>query len=261
MTHMLNEHCAVSRQPNGVVTLTISGAGRATVLGSPVIRGLIEGLSQLANDRELRVLILASPGEKSFIAGADIAEMARLTPETAQIFISGLRDLCDAVRRFPAPVVARIQGWCLGGGLELAMACDMRVAAPSAKFSMPEVKVGIPSVIHAALMPRLIGMARARWLILTGATIDAATALAWGLVDVVSDAGGLDGALDAAIAPLLECGPAAIASQKALMQQWEELPLSEAVNVSVPIFGEAFATGEPQRYMQHFLDEKAKKGG
>ena len=259
MTEMLNAQCAVSRQPDGVVTLTISGAGRATVLGSPVIRGLTEGLAVLAQDSDLRVLILASPGEKSFIAGADIGEMAKLTPETAQTFIGGLRDLCEAVRRFPAPVVARIQGWCLGGGLELAMACDLRVASPEARFAMPEVRVGIPSVIHAALMPRLIGAARARWLILTGETIDAATALSWGLVDAVSAPGDLDGAVARAIAPLLACGPAALKAQKELMLQWEELPLSQAVNVSVPVFGQAFTTGEPQRYMQHFLDAKAEK--
>lgn len=258
---MPNDYCSVSRQSNGVVTLTISGAGRATVLGTPVIRGLVEGINELAGDPDLRVLILASPGERSFIAGADIGEMARLTPESAEIFISGLRDLCESVRLFPTPVVARIQGWCLGGGLELAMACDLRVAAPEAKFAMPEVKVGIPSVIHAALMPRLIGMARARWLILTGETIDAPTALSWGLVDVVSASGELDAAVARAVAPLLECAPAALASQKTLMRQWEELPLSQAIDVSIPVFGQAFATGEPQRYMQHFLDGKAKPGG
>lgn len=258
MTAMLNDYCAVSDAPNGVKTLTISGAGKATVLSTEVIRGLADGLSILALDNDLRVLVLASPGERSFIAGADITEMAQLKPDTAETFITGLKGLCEAVRQFPAPVVARIQGWCLGGGLELAMACDMRIAAPEAKFSMPEVKVGIPSVIHAALMPRLIGVARARWLILTGETIDAETALAWGLVDVVAPTGGLDGAISKAVAPILECGPAVIAAQKALMNRWEELPLSEAVDVSIPVFGRAFSTGEPQRYMQHFLDEKAK---
>lgn len=261
MTASLNDYCSVSRRPNGIATLTIQDAGRATVLGSAVIGGLIEGLSILADDRDLRVLVLASPGDRSFIAGADIGEMARLTPETAEIFIGALRDLCEAVRRFPAPVVARIQGWCLGGGLELAMACDMRVAAPEAKFAMPEVKVGIPSVIHAAMIPRLIGGARARWLILTGATIDAATALSWGLVDVVSESGDLDGAVARAVEPILACGPAVIAAQKALMNRWEELPLAEAIEISVPVFGQAFATGEPQRYMQHFLAEKAKSSG
>jgi enoyl-CoA hydratase/carnithine racemase len=178
---------------------------------------------------------------------------------SGETFIGGLRDLCEAVRRAPVPVVARIQGWCLGGGLELAMACDLRVAAPTANFAMPEVKLGIPSVIHAALMPRLIGMARARWLILTGATIDAATALQWGLIDVVAGPAGLDAAVTDALAPILACGPAVIATQKALLRQWEELPLNEAIAATVPAFGRTFASGEPQRYMQAFLDAKARR--
>lgn len=259
MSEMLNEYCALARPQPGVVQLTISNAGRANVLGTPVIRGLIDGLARLAAEPGLRVLVLTGSGERSFIGGADIAEMAALRPESGEVFIRGLRDLCEAVRRFPTPVVARIQGWCLGGGLEIAMACDMRVSARSAKYSMPEVKIGIPSVIHAALMPRLIGSARARWLILTGATIDAETALSWGLVDIVAPERELDGAIVEAIAPLLECGPAVIAAQKALLNQWEELPLSAAIDASVSIFGQAFASGEPQRYMQHFLDEKARK--
>ena len=129
-------------------------------------------------------------------------------------------------------MIARIPGWCLGGGLEFAAACDFRIAAQDAKFAMPEVKVGIPSVIHAALLPRLIGWGRARWLIMTAATIDAPTALDWGLVDVGGAKGGLDAAVESTVAALLECGPEAMRAQKALLKQWEELPLKESVNLS-----------------------------
>ncbi|MBN8940966.1 MAG: enoyl-CoA hydratase/isomerase family protein [Rhizobiales bacterium] len=253
---MLNDHCAVERRGQGVVRLTISNAGKSNILGSPVIAALTAGLAELAGERDLRALILTGAGETSFIGGADIKEMAGLEPASAERFIMGLRDLCEAVRRFPAPVAARIGGWCLGGGLELAMACDMRIAAETAKFAMPEVKVGIPSVIHAALMPRLIGAGRARWLLLTGATIDARTALDWGLVDVIASPGDLDAAVDQALAPVLACGPEAIRAQKALLRQFEELPLSQAIAASVPVFGQAFATGEPQAHMQAFLARK-----
>jgi enoyl-CoA hydratase/carnithine racemase len=121
---------------------------------------------------------------------------------------------------------------------------------------MPEVKVGIPSVIHAALLPRLIGWGRARWLIMTAATIDAPTALGWGLVDVVAPEDGLDAAVERTIAAILECAPEAMRSQKALLKQWEELPLKESVNLSVGVFGEAYLTSEPQRLMQGFIDRK-----
>jgi enoyl-CoA hydratase/carnithine racemase len=147
-------------------------------------------------------------------------------------------------------------GWCLGGGLEVAAACDFRVAGHDAKFGMPEVRVGIPSVIHAALLPRLIGSGRARWLVMTAENIDAATALAWGLVDVVAPEGGLDAAVEKTIDSLLRCGPEALRAQKALLRQWEELPLTESVNLSIGVFGRSFLTDEPKRLMQEFIDRK-----
>src|SRR6195952_5250755 len=253
---MLNSVCGIERDPRGVVRLTICNAGPLNILGSAVIDGVREGLHVLATERQTRVLILAGQSEKSMIGGADIREMAGLDQASAEKFITGLRDLCEAVRAFPAPVIARIPGWCLGGGLEVAAACDFRIAAHDARFAMPEVRVGIPSVIHAALLPRLIGWGRARWLVMTAENIDAPTALAWGLIDKVAPPGGLDAAVEHTVKALLECGPQAVRSQKALLRQWEELPLTESVNLSVGVFGQSFLTGEPQRMMQGFLDRK-----
>jgi enoyl-CoA hydratase len=254
--HMLNPYCGVDRDPRGVVRLTICNAGSLNILGSAAINGVRQGLEVLATERAIRALIIAGQSEKSLIGGADIKEMARLDQASAEKFITGLSDLCEAARAFPAPVIARIPGWCLGGGLEFAAACDLRIAAHDAKFAMPEVKVGIPSVIHAALLPRLIGWGRARWLIMTAATIDAPTALAWGLVDAVAPEGGLDAEVERMVAALLECGPEALRAQKALLKQWEELPLKESVNLSIGVFGQSFLTDEPRKLMQGFLDRK-----
>jgi enoyl-CoA hydratase len=123
-------------------------------------------------------------------------------------------------------------------------------------LGMPEVRVGIPSVIYAALLPRLIGWSRARWLVMTAENIDASTALAWGLVDKVAADGGLDDAVEHTVKALLECGPEAIRSQKALLRQWEELSLKESVDLSIGVFGKSFLTGEPQRLMQGLIDRK-----
>jgi enoyl-CoA hydratase/carnithine racemase len=253
---MLNPHCGVERDPRGVVRLTICNAGSLNILGTPVINDLRDGLRVLATERHCRVLIIAGQSDKSMIGGADIKEMAGLDQASAEKFITGLRDLCEAVRAFPAPVIARMPGWCLGGGLEVAAACDFRIAAADAKFGMPEVRVGIPSVIHAALLPRLIGWGRARWLLMTAENIDAPTALAWGLVDVVAPEGDLDAAVEKTVAALLECAPEALRAQKALLRQWEELPLKEAVNLSIGVFGQSYLTGEPQRLMRAFIDRK-----
>src|SRR3989440_9943575 len=237
---MLNTYCGVDRDPRGVVRLTICNAGSLNILGSAVINGVREGLEALAADLQIRVLVISGQSEKSMIGGADIKEMVGLDQVSAEKFITGLRDLCEAVRAFPEPVIARMPGWCLGGGLEFAAACDFRIAAHDAKFGMPEVKVGIPSVIHAALLPRLIGWGRARWLIMTAENIDAPTALAWGLVDVVAGEGGLDGAVEHTLAALLACGPHALRIQKALLREWQELPLKESIDISIDAFGRSF---------------------
>jgi len=253
---MLNAHCGLDRDTSGVVRLTICNAGALNILGSAVIDAVRAGLEQLATDASIRVLVLAGQSQKSMIGGADIKEMATLDQRSAEAFITRLRDLCEVVRAFPAPVIARLPGWCLGGGLEVAAACDFRVAAHDAKFGMPEVRVGIPSVIHAALLPRLIGWARARWLVMTAENIDAPTALAWGLIDKIAPTGGLDAEIEHLVNALLECGPEALRSQKALLRQWEELPLTESVNLSVKVFGESFLTDEPTRLMQAFVNRK-----
>ncbi len=254
--HMLNPHCGVDRDARGVVRLTICNAGSLNILGSAQINGVREGLEVLATERAIRVLVIAGESEKSMIGGADIKEMAKLDQASAEKFITGLRDLCEAVRAFPAPVIARMPGWCLGGGLEFAAACDFRIAAQDAKFAMPEVRVGIPSVIHAALLPRLIGWGRARWLMMTAATIDAPTALSWGLVDVVAKEGQLNVEIEKVVEMLLECGPEALRAQKALLKQWEELPLKESIDLTIGVFGQSFLTDEPRRMMQGFLDRK-----
>src|ERR1700704_3034444 len=212
--HMLNPYCGVDRDPRGVVRLTICNAGSLNILGSAAISGVRAGLEVLATERAIRALIIAGQSEKSMIGGADIKEMAKLDQASAEKFITGLRDLCEAARVFPAPVIARMPGWCLGGGLEFAAACDFRIAAHDARFGMPEVKVGIPSVIHAALLPRLIGWGRVRWLLMTAENIDAPTALAWGLIDVMAPQGGLDAAVERTVSALLQCAPEALRAQK-----------------------------------------------
>src|SRR4029078_7997649 len=124
---MLNPHCGIDRDDRGVVRLSICNAGTLNILSSAVTDGVREGFEKLAGDKEIRVVILAGQGGKSMIGGADIKERARLDQKSAKAFISRLRDLCEAVRKFPAPVIARLPGWCLGGGLAVAGAWYLRV--------------------------------------------------------------------------------------------------------------------------------------
>jgi enoyl-CoA hydratase/carnithine racemase len=205
------------------------------------------------------VLVLRGSGDRAFIGGADIGEMVTLTPATAEAFITRLAGLCDAVAEVPVPVIARIAGWCLGGGLEVALACDLRLCDDSAVFGMPEVKVGIPSVIHAALLPRLVGQARAHWLLLCCESIDAGRAEAWGLVHERCAAGQLDRAVQMRAACLAALPPQALRQQKRLLRHWQTVPLAQAVRDSIGEFAQAYASGEPQALMGEFMARKAAR--
>jgi len=250
------QHAGVDIDARGIATVTIRDAGSLNILGTPVIASATRALEALAANDAVRVVVLRGTGDKGFIGGADIKEMAALDRASAQAFISGLRRLCDAVRHCPAPVIARMPGWCLGGGLELALACDIRIAADNAQLGMPEVKVGIPSVIHAALMPRLIGNARASWLLLTGEIVNAVDALQWGLVSRVVPLDALDQEVERVAALLAGFGPVAVRQQKRLLREWEDAPVDVSINNSVAEFGSAFDTGEPQQHMATFLNRK-----
>ena len=242
----------------GVATLSIRGTHRLNIIGSAAIADATRDLEALSLRDDVRVLILRGPAD-SFIGGADIDEMASLDSHSALRFIRGLASLCEALRQFPRPVIARLAGWCLGGGLEVAASCDLRIAAGDARFGMPEVLVGIPSVIHAALLPRLIGQSRSTWLLTTGEAIDAVRAEQWGLVHEIADGGaeGQAGALDRAVnrlaGRLAGLGPAVLAQQKRLLRSWEDQPLAQSIEQSVAEFGAAFESGEPQHYMGEFL--------
>ena len=253
------KHAHAELDASGVAILSIHEAGTLNILSTPVIQDLTAALNRLALHNNVRALILRGSGDKAFVAGADISEMSKLTRETAVQFITGLRDLCEAVRSFPVPVIARIPGWCLGGGLEFAMACDVRIASHGTQLGMPEVKVGIPSVIHATLMPKLIGESRAAWMLLSGENIGSEQALNWGLISESVPLEELDARTMAIAQNFAAIGPAVLRQQKTLLRRWEKLSLTDAIDDSVQEFGKAFETGEPQKFMNQFLEHKRKK--
>lgn len=236
--------------------VTVHNPTRLNVLDSDLIRQLLTAFRTLGGERDLRCAVLTGSGSRAFIGGADLRELVELTPETTHRFISRLHMACAAIRRLPVPVIARIRGYCLGAGVEVAASCDLRVASENATFGMPEVKVGIPSVIEAALLPRLIGAGRTRELVYTGEPITAVEAERWGLVERAVPDGDLDAAVRRRVDAIAAAGPEAIRLQKALAQRWDTLPLDHAIQVGVRSFTTAYHTDEPQRYMRAFLDRK-----
>jgi len=239
-----------------VARLTIDNRGKLNTLDSALMREIVAAVDALASRDDLRALVVTGAGEKAFIGGASIPEMAALDQASARSFITRVHETCDCLRRLPVPVVARIDGYALGAGLEVAVSCDLRIATTRAKFGMPEVKVGLPSVVEAALIPHLIGFGRARELMMLGETIDAATALAWGLVERVVAPDALDAEIGTVLAALLAAGPQAIRRQKALMQAWEALPVGEAIAAGIDAFEQTFSTDEPRRLLSGFASRK-----
>jgi enoyl-CoA hydratase/carnithine racemase len=248
-------------RPQGghVVRLTIDNAAKLNSLNRALMAEIIETAGRLATDPQLRLLILTGAGERAFVGGADIAEIAALDRDSARGFITLVHRCCDSFRRLPVPVIARIDGYALGAGLELACACDLRVASERSVFGMPEVRIGIPSVVEAALLPKLIGQGRARRLLLTGETIGAAEALSWGLVDVVPQPEALDEAVEDLARAILAAGPQAIRLQKSLVLDWEELSTSAAVQRGIDCFVSAYDTDEPARMAGAMLAEMQAK--
>jgi enoyl-CoA hydratase/carnithine racemase len=227
------------QRENGVARLFLDRPQKANALDTPLLERLAEALEALAGDESLRAVVIGGQG-KSFCGGADVAELRSLDPATARDFIDRVHRACAAVRRLPVPVVARLHGAVIGAGLELAASCDLRIAAHGTRFAMPEVRLGIPSVVEAALLPRLVGSGRAAWLVLTGEPIDAERALQWGLVEELCPAADLDHAVSRLLDSLLAGDREALRVQKALLQMWQEQPLSESMRASIDLFCESY---------------------
>ena len=249
----------VRQDGRGVATVTIANAAKLNTLNPAVMTALIGAVEGLGSDPDLRAVILRGEGERAFIGGADITAMATLDAAGARGFITQVHRSCDVFRRLPVPVIARIQGYVLGAGLEVAAACDFRVATEDSVFGMPEVRIGLPSVVEAALLPGLIGWGRTRQLLMTGDNIDARRAEAWGFLEQVVPAVQLDATVERLVQSILDSGPHAVRLQKALIADWETLPLAAAIQRGIDRFAEAFATDEPNRMMAGFLERQRQR--
>jgi enoyl-CoA hydratase len=253
---------------SGPVRVERAGAVAWCTLDRPPLNllepGTIEALRtvfrQVADDGELRAVVLTGGG-RAFCAGMDVRVLRDLDVASARELISALHAAIESVHHAPVPVVAAVRGPCLGAGLELALACDVRIAAIDATFGLPEVRVGVPSVIEAALLPSLVGPGRAAEMLLTGEPIPAERALTWGLVNRVVDGASLRNAVDTMLGRILAAAPAAVRLQKGLMLRWRYSDLGTAIRESVEAFAAAYTTGEPAEGASAFLAKRAPKFG
>jgi enoyl-CoA hydratase len=239
-----------------VAYLTVNNPARRNALGMAGKRAIAETFNRLARDDKLRVAVITGAGDKSFIAGADIHEMKDLGAKEAEVEHTLTHVANESIRAFPVPVIARINGYCLGFGMELAAACDLRVGVDSAKFGMPEVRVGIPSGMEAVLLPRLIGWGKAAELIYTGDIIDAHEAYRIGFLQQLAPPNELDATVEKWIASILLGGKRVMRLQKTLLRDWEKMSLDESIHAGIRACVEARRTDEPKRMMEAFIHRK-----
>jgi enoyl-CoA hydratase len=250
----------LERRPEGTVaTVIVCNADRLNTLNSALADEFVDKTTRLASHDDLRVVVLTGEGDKAFIGGADIQEMGRISDRSeAHRFISRMQACNAAIRAIPVPTIARIQGYAFGAGLEMAAACDIRIASQHAVFGMPEVKLGIPSVAEAALLPMLIGWGRTRRMLLLGERFNAAEMREFGFLERVTYPSDIDKVTGSFVDRVLGCGATAVRLQKALIHSWENLPLREAIATGLDVFADAYETNEPAVMMGAFM--KAQLG-
>ena len=244
---------------DAIATLEIQGRTHLNLLGPNVFRDLAEQVEECGRDESLRAIILRGAGDRAFSAGVDLHEMKDLEPLSAERFIRQLHAGARGLLTCPLPVVAAIHGPCLGGAFELALACDIRVAAEDAVFGLPEVRVGLPSVIEASLLPPTMGLGRARRMLLTGETIDAEEALDVGVVDRVVPKAELEAAAFETAEAFLGMGRYILAAQKQIVSAWLEMGQEAAAEYSIKTFALCFNTPYPNEAMTAFLEKRTPR--
>lgn len=239
-----------------VATITVDRPEKRNALNGQVRREIMAALDALDTDDDVRVVIITGAGEKAFIAGADIGEFADRTPLEQRAAMEGRR-VFTAIADFPKPVIASINGYCLGGGCELALACDIRIAARSARLGQPEVNLGIlPGGGGTQRLPRLVGFGRAMRLILTGQLIDAEEAERIGLVDVLVDDAELAERTAELAGSIATHSPVALKLIKEAVRASAEMPLAAGLELERELFITAFSSEDRTEGIAAFLEKR-----
>jgi enoyl-CoA hydratase/carnithine racemase len=227
-------------------------------LSAQVIEELEAAFDELGADPEARAVVLRGAGERAFVAGADISEFPSLGDEVREDGSArGIQKLADRIEAFPKPVLVAIHGWCLGGGLETALACDIRVAAEDAQLGQPEIKLGLlPGGGGTQRLPRVVGPGRAALLNMTGDPISGAQAYEWGLVEKVVPREELLDATLVIARTLAERSPHALAVVKELARETRDLPIAEGLRREANAFARCLGSEDGKEGVAAFLEKR-----
>lgn len=252
---MSDDNVLSAETVDGIRILTIDRPEKRNALNAEVRTALSEALAGAEDDPAVRVVVFTGAGDQAFVAGADVAEFAGRTPiEQREAMRVGL---FDDVWNFPKPTIAMINGYCLGGGCELALACDLRIGADSAKLGQPEVRLGIiPGGGATQRLPRLVGYGKALQLVLTGEVLDAVSAYEIGLLDEIVPADELRQRTLEIARSMAEKSPVTLAIAKRALRAALEMPLSAGLAHERDLFALAFATEDKEEGVRAFLEKR-----
>lgn len=253
---MSNYETITVEKRGGVAVLTINRPDKLNALNSKVHAEGVDALDALRKDDEVRVVVITGAGQKSFVAGADISEFAGQTPVTQRAVFQE-KTLFNSIDVFPKPVIAMINGFCLGGGNELALACDIRVCSENARFGQPEINLGlIPGGGGTQRLTRLIGEGRSMEIMLTGDMIDAATAHRYGLVNHVFTSEELEAKTMEMANKIAEKAPIALQLAKEAVKFASRSALDEGLRREIDLFAICFSTEDKEEGVAAFLEKR-----
>jgi enoyl-CoA hydratase len=242
---------------NGIGVVTINRPQVMNALNDLAYSELYQLFQEIEKDSEVRVVIITGSGEKSFIAGTDITNMAKFNTDEARTFSSTLKKTCDLIWNLPKPVIAAVNGYALGGGSELAMCADIIIASENAKFGQLEINVGIiPGSGGTQRLPRLIGINRAKELIYTGNMIDAKTAFSVGILSKVVAPADLMKEARALAAKLAEKSSVILKLAKSAINNGSNVDLNTGMNIEIECFSQCFATEDQKESMKAFIEKR-----
>jgi enoyl-CoA hydratase len=241
----------------GVSVLTIHRPQRLNALDASTLRELRQAFIDCQHDAAVRCVIVTGSGDKAFVAGADINELAGDTPDAARLRALNGQHIFDLIEQLGKPVIAAVNGFALGGGCELAMACTLRIAADTAKFGQPEINLGlIPGFAGTQRLARLVGKTKAMEMILTGMVITAQEALALGLITRVVPAAALMDEARALASELASKPPIALRYAMEAVNRGLEMPFADGCQLEASLFGLAAATGDMREGTKAFLEKR-----
>lgn len=257
---MTYQNILLDQPEPGIYLLTVNRPKALNALNAATIVELAQAIAHVAADESARAVLVTGAGDRAFVAGADIAEMQAISVEQARAFSEQGMRVMHALEALPVPVIALVSGFCLGGGCELALACDWILASDTAVFGQPEVSLGIPPGFGGTQrLPRRIGPARALELLTTARQVKAPEALAMGLVNHVFPVAELrDRAMDFA-RTLAAKGPAAVRLVKQAVQRGRDLDIHAACALESDLFAQAFGTEDRREGMRAFLEKRPAK--